>query len=204
MTTVHEYVTLNPAQRDRIRSAVRDVAVRTNERYADLLAAEAVLTARAVYPDTHRLVFRLGEDVTGTTATLVAAYDRAGGLLWHVDRDGEWPDESQVSDLLAAAVDWYDGHYPVHRRPRGHRPRRVRTARRGQRTTGTADRGWPVNPAPLPTHVGTCAGRSRPQSASNPSARAVRWSSWSSSTAAKARRVTGSRCWRCMCGPTGS
>jgi len=112
MTTVHEYVTLNPAQRDRIRSAVRDVAVRSNERYADLLAAEAVLTARAVYPDTHRLVFRLGEDITGTTATLVAAYDRAGGLLWHVDRDGEWPDESLVSDLLAAAVDWYDGHFP--------------------------------------------------------------------------------------------
>ena len=112
MTTVHEYVTLNPAQRDRIRSAVRDVAVRTDECYADLLAAEAVLTARAVYPDTHRLVFRLGEDVTGTTATLVAAYDRAGGLLWHVDRAGEWPDESQVSDLLASAVDWYDGHYP--------------------------------------------------------------------------------------------
>jgi hypothetical protein len=111
-TTVHEYQSLTPAQRDRVRTAVRDVAVRTNERYADLLAAEAVLTAQAVYPTVHRLVFNLGEDVTGTTAMLVAAYDRAGGLLWHVDRDGEWEDESQVTDLLAAAVDWYHGHYP--------------------------------------------------------------------------------------------
>jgi hypothetical protein len=51
---------------------VRDVAVCTNERYADQLTAEAVLTAQAVYPDTHRLVFLLGDDVTGT------AYDRAG------------------------------------------------------------------------------------------------------------------------------
>jgi hypothetical protein len=112
MTTVHEYLTLHPAQRDRVRSAVRDLADRTNERYADLLAVEAVLAARAVYPDTHRLVFRLGDDVTGTTATLVAAYDRAGGLLWHVDRDEEWQDESEVTDLLAAAVDWCDGYYP--------------------------------------------------------------------------------------------
>jgi len=111
-TTVQEYMTLNSTQRDRVRSAVRDVAVRTNERYADLLAAEAVLTAQAVYPGIHRLVFRLGDDVTGTTATLVAAYDRTGGLLWHVDRDGEWMNESQVTDYLAAAVDWYDGHHP--------------------------------------------------------------------------------------------
>src|SRR5439155_26625649 len=111
-TTVQEYMTLNSAQRDRVRSAVRDVAVRTNERYADLLAAEAVLAAKAVYPDVHRLVFRLGEDVTGTTATLVAAYDRTGGLLWHVDRDEEWEDESEVTDRLAAAVDGYDGYYP--------------------------------------------------------------------------------------------
>jgi hypothetical protein len=112
MTTVHEYMTLGPAQRDRVRSAVRDLAVGTNERYADLLAAEAVLTAKAVYPDVHRLVFRLGEDVTGTTATLVAAYDRDATRLWHVDRDGEWPDESEVTDLLAGSVDWCDGQYP--------------------------------------------------------------------------------------------
>ena len=111
-TTVQEYMTLNSTQRDRVRSALRDVAVRTNERYADLLAAEAVLTAQAVYPDAHRLVFLLGGDIAGPTATLVAAYDRTGARLWHVDHDEEWEDESEVTDYLAAAVDWYDGHYP--------------------------------------------------------------------------------------------
>src|SRR5439155_13158252 len=95
-TTVQEYMTLNSAQRDRVRSAVRDVAVRSNEHYADLLAAEAVLTARALYPGVHRLVFRLGEDIGGATVTLVAAYDQCGTRLWHVDRDGQWPDESSV------------------------------------------------------------------------------------------------------------
>jgi len=112
MTTVHEFVNLDPVQRDRVRSAVRDLAVRTNERYADLLAAEAVLTARTVYPGIHRLVFRLGEDVTGATATLVAAYDRTGDLLWHVEHDEDWQDESEVTDLLAAAADWHDGYAP--------------------------------------------------------------------------------------------
>ena len=48
----------------------------------------------------------------GGTAMLVGAYNRAGELLWHIDRDGEWPDESQVTDLLAAAADWFDGHRP--------------------------------------------------------------------------------------------
>ena len=115
MTTMHDYLTLNPAQRDRVRSAVRDLAVRTNERYADLLAVDAVLAARAVYPGTHRLVFRLGDDVTGTTATLVAAYDRTGAPLWHVERNEEWEDESELTDLLAACVDWYDGYFPFTR-----------------------------------------------------------------------------------------
>ena len=59
-TTIDEYLTLGPAHRDRVRVAVRDLAVRANERYAGLLAAEAVLAARTTYPDTHRLVFRLG------------------------------------------------------------------------------------------------------------------------------------------------
>src|SRR6266545_4330043 len=190
MTTVHEYVTLSPAQRDRVCSAVRDVAVGSNERYADLLAAEAVLTARAVYPDTHRLVFRLGEDITATTATLVAAYDLDGTPLWRVDpdgqcRDGEWRDESRVSDLLAAAVDWYDGHFPC--------------------TAGAARGGRPVSPVPIPTNVGDMGWPVQSaRSASRPRPKAARRSSWLSSTAAKARRVTGSRCWRCMCGPIGS
>jgi len=109
-TTIDEYLTLSPTHRDRVRVAVRDLAVRANERYAGLLAAEAVLAARTTYPDTHRLVFRLADDITGTTATLVAAYNRTGALLWHADHDGEWPDESEVTDLLAASVDWYDGH----------------------------------------------------------------------------------------------
>jgi hypothetical protein len=86
--------------------------VRGNEHYADLLAAEAVLTARAEYPDTHRLVFQLSDDITGTTAMLVAAYDRNATLLWHLERDDEWPDESQVTDLLAASADWSRDYHP--------------------------------------------------------------------------------------------
>ena len=51
--TIDEYLTLSPAHRDRVRVAVRDLAVRANERYAGLLAAEAVLAARTTHPDTH-------------------------------------------------------------------------------------------------------------------------------------------------------
>ena len=99
-TTIDEYLTLSPTHRDRVRVAVRDLAVRANERYAGLLAAEAVLAARTTYPDTHRLVFRLADDITGTTATLVAAYNRTGALLWHADHDGEWPDESYANPAV--------------------------------------------------------------------------------------------------------
>jgi hypothetical protein len=111
-STIKDYLTLTSDQRDRVRTAVRSLAVRSNEQYSGLLAAEAVLAARTEYPDTTRLVFTLGEDITGPTAMLVGAYNRAGELMWHIDRDGEWPDESQVTDLLAAAADWFDGHRP--------------------------------------------------------------------------------------------
>jgi hypothetical protein len=110
--TVHHYLTLNPGQRDSVRTAVRYLAVRSGEHYAELLAAEAGLAARTAYPDTARLVFSLGEDITGPTATLVAAYTRDGTQLWHVDQDDEWPDESRVTGLLAAAADWLDGYHP--------------------------------------------------------------------------------------------
>ncbi len=111
-STIKDYLTLTSDQRDRVRTAVRSLAVRSNEHYCDLLAAEAVLAARTAYPDTTRLVFTLGEDITGPTAMLVGAYNRAGELLWYIDRDGEWPDESQVTDLLAAAADRFDGYCP--------------------------------------------------------------------------------------------
>jgi hypothetical protein len=112
VSTLQQYLTLKPAQRDRVRSAVRDLAVRGNEHYADLLAAEAVLTARAEYPDTHQLVFQLSDDITGTTAMLGAAYDRDATPLWRLERDDEWPDESQVTDLLAASADRSRDYHP--------------------------------------------------------------------------------------------
>jgi hypothetical protein len=133
-TTIHDYLTLTEQQRDAVRTAVRSLATRSRERYADLLAAEAVLAARTVYPDTALLVFSLGEDVTGTTAMLVAAYDRTGTRLWHVEQDDEWPDESEVSDLIAAALDWCsDDHHPVPGRSGEREPVRVRAARRRPR-----------------------------------------------------------------------
>src|SRR5947207_2190734 len=43
---------------------------------------------------------------------------------------------------------------PVHRRPRGQAPRRVRTAHPRHRGAGAAGRGRPVSPVLIPTHVG--------------------------------------------------
>src|SRR5439155_4606291 len=113
-----------------------------------------VLAAKAVYPDVHRLVFRLGEDVTGTTATLVAAYDRTGGLLWHVDRDGEMDGRVGGDRLSGCRGRQVRRSLPVHRRPRGQAPRRVRTTHSRHRSAGAAGGGRPVTPVRVPTHVG--------------------------------------------------
>jgi len=70
-------------------------------------------TARAVYPTAGRLVFRLSTDVFGASATLVAAYTADGRQLWHLDTSDEWPDESLVTDFLAAAAEMLDDYFPT-------------------------------------------------------------------------------------------
>jgi hypothetical protein len=64
-----------------------------------------------VYPDVARLVFGLSDEIDGACATLLAAYDAAGRVLWHIDTDDEWPDESLVTDHLAAAADWNPDYF---------------------------------------------------------------------------------------------
>ena len=94
----------NPTRED-VLAAARTQAGRAAEQYAQLLAAEAGIAARAVFADVARLVFRLTEDVLGSSATLIAAYSAQGRRLWHIDTSEEWPDESLVTDYLAAAAD---------------------------------------------------------------------------------------------------
>src|SRR5947208_10213590 len=103
-----DYTQLPDAVRQRRRSAARAVAEQAALRYADLLAAEAGIAARAVYPTAGRLVFQLSTDVFGASATLVAAYTADGRQLWHLNTDDEWPDESLVTDYLAAAAEMLD------------------------------------------------------------------------------------------------
>jgi hypothetical protein len=105
-TAICAYLTLPRQQRDSVRSTVRSLAARAGEHYADLLAADAGAAAREVFPQLARLVFTIGEDVLGPTASLVAAYDIAGHRLWHVEHDDEWPDESDVTDKLTGAYEW--------------------------------------------------------------------------------------------------
>jgi hypothetical protein len=105
-TAIDAYLALSRQQRDSVRTTVRSLAVHAGEHYADLLAADAGAAAREVFPQLARLVFSLGEDVLGPSASLVAAYDPAGRLLWHVAHDDEWPDESDVTDKLTAAYEW--------------------------------------------------------------------------------------------------
>ncbi len=108
------YTRLPDATRDSVRTAARTQAARAAERYTDLLAAEAGIAARAQFPHLAQLVFRLTDDVDGPSATLIAAYAANGRRLWHVDGDQEWPDESLVTDHLAAAADWCpDGYFPA-------------------------------------------------------------------------------------------
>lgn len=111
MANTTGYTRLPKSTRDHVRTAARTQAARAARRYADLLTAEAGLAARAVYPHVARLVFRLTDDLDGTCATLVAAYTAAGRRLWHIDTGDEWPDESLVTDRLAAAADWCDDYF---------------------------------------------------------------------------------------------
>jgi hypothetical protein len=109
-TAIDAYLTLSHQQRDRVRTTVRSLAVHASWHYADLLAADAGTAAREVFPQLGRLVFTIGEDVLGPSASLVAAYDTAGNRLWHVEHDDEWPDESDVTDKLTAAYEWGADH----------------------------------------------------------------------------------------------
>jgi len=67
-TAIDTYLTLTRQQRNGVRTTVRSLSVRARDYYADLLAAEAGAAARDVFPQLARLVFTLGEDVTGPSA----------------------------------------------------------------------------------------------------------------------------------------
>jgi hypothetical protein len=108
-----DYAQLPDAARERLRGTARNRAEQAALGYADLLAAEAGIAARVVYPAAGRLVFQLSVDVFGASATLVAAYTADGWLLWHVDTGDEWPDESLVTDFLAAAAEQLDDYFPT-------------------------------------------------------------------------------------------
>ena len=83
-----------------IRGAARIRAEQAAETSADLPAIEARGAARAVSPTMPRLVFRLSNDVSGATATLVAADTADGEHLWHADTGDEWPDESYANPTV--------------------------------------------------------------------------------------------------------
>ena len=65
--------------------------------------------ADPVSPTDRPLVFRAEEDPSGTSVMLVATYSATGEQLWHSQRNDEWPDETQLTDRLAAAWDWSRG-----------------------------------------------------------------------------------------------
>jgi len=111
MANIAGYTRLPDATREQTLAAARKQAEQAAEHYAQLLATEAGIAARAVYPAVARLMFRLADDVFGSSATLVAAYTAKGRQLWHIDIDDEWPDESVVTDHLAAAADWCDDYF---------------------------------------------------------------------------------------------
>jgi hypothetical protein len=113
MANLTGYIRLPDPVREQTLAAARTQAQRAATQYARLLAAEAGIAARAVYPDVAGLVFRLADDVTGSSATLVAAYTAGGRRLWHRDTDDEWPDESLVTDYLGAAADWDDNAFTI-------------------------------------------------------------------------------------------
>ena len=106
MTNPVSYTHLPDIVREQALTEACTQAEHAARRYASLHAAEAGIAARAVYPAVGRLMFRLTADVFGTSATLVAACTARGHRLWHIDTSDEWPDESLVTDHLAAAADW--------------------------------------------------------------------------------------------------
>jgi cytochrome P450 len=111
MANTAGYTRLPKTTREDVLAAARKQAERAAEHYAQLLAAEAGIAARVVFPNLARLVFRLTDDVFGSSATLIAAYTAQGRQLWHIDTGNEWPDESLVTDHLAAAADWCDDYF---------------------------------------------------------------------------------------------
>ncbi|GAA4474583.1 hypothetical protein [Phytohabitans houttuyneae] len=117
--TQRPYERLGPLARTASRTAVRAEAVAAAERYVRLLAAEAALAAGQALPGVARIVFRLGDDVHGPAATLVAAYDADARRLWHEDDGIMWPDESAVTDPLAATLEWPHGGSPFSHEPGG-------------------------------------------------------------------------------------
>lgn len=112
MADTSGYPHLPESTRIDVLAATRKQAEQAVQRYADLQAAEAGIAARNVFPDLARLTFRLTDDIDGPSATLIAGYTAQGRRLWHVDADEEWPDESLVSDHLAAAADWCPDYFP--------------------------------------------------------------------------------------------
>ena len=113
MAQLAGYIRLSDPVREHTLAAAHQQAKRAAARYARLLAAEAGIAARAVHTAVALLVFRLTEDITGPSATLVAAYTDGGRRLWHLDTDDDWPDESLVTDHLAAAAEWDDNAFTI-------------------------------------------------------------------------------------------
>ena len=111
MTNPAGYIRLSKTTREQTLEAARSQAQRAAAQYARLLAAEAGIAARVELPTVARLLFRLTDDVTGPSATLIAAHGNTGRLQWYVDLDDEWPDESLVTDHLAAAPRWCHDYF---------------------------------------------------------------------------------------------
>lgn len=180
MADTADYRRLPDAIRDARRIAAHSRATLAREHYVDLLVAEAGIAAQAVHPDLARLVFQLGQDVVGSSVTLIAAYAPDGHQLWHTDDGQEWPDESLVTDHLAAAADTGDGYFPAKADANGlfhldlgtpgHRPDPVdgnASPQRQQPVTGDVDPNGArirdlleLSTAHLPQHLGS-AGLSR-------------------------------------------
>jgi hypothetical protein len=105
-----DYNHLPEAVREEARIEARARAMAAAQRYADLLVAEAGIAARAVIPDVSELTFRLTTGDVGLSVSLIAADAADGRRLWHVG-NGEWPDESLVTDYLAAAATWFKDYF---------------------------------------------------------------------------------------------
>lgn len=111
--TLHDYLQLNEKNRIGMRIDIHDQLTRTKKLYADFLAAEAVMVVRKVEPSAARLAFSISDiDPLGISVTLLAVYDAAGNQLWDWDfAENEWPDESEVTDLLGSAAETNTAHF---------------------------------------------------------------------------------------------